>query len=227
MYLTQIALDPRHPSVRRDLASAYELHRTLRRAASDAEEERLLYRLEPGQPGGPHPTLLVQTLARPDWSFLDAGYALALRGPKPFDLALREGQPLAFRLIANPTRRAVSARDATKKTRVPLKKDTKTPNKPEHRTYFEWLLDQAHRCGFNLPHSDDGVPAVQAAPFHIVTRKGVGGDPSRMHRITLFGVRFDGVLTVTDPDRLVEAVRRGIGPAKAFGFGLLSLAPAR
>jgi CRISPR system Cascade subunit CasE len=36
-------------------------------------------------------------------------------------------------------------------------------------------------------------------------------------------VRFDGVLRVTDAARLVEAVRSGIGPAKAFGFGLLSL----
>jgi len=35
------------------------------------------------------------------------------------------------------------------------------------------------------------------------------------------------MLDVTDPVRLVEAVRDGIGPAKAFGFGLLSLAPAR
>ena len=43
--------------------------------------------------------------------------------------------------------------------------------------------------------------------------------------LPLFGVRFDGVLQVTDVGALVEAVRGGIGPAKAFGFGLLSLAP--
>ena len=43
--------------------------------------------------------------------------------------------------------------------------------------------------------------------------------------LTLFGVRFDGVLAVTDPDALTGAVRQGIGPAKGFGFGLLSLAP--
>ncbi|MEM0963873.1 MAG: type I-E CRISPR-associated protein Cas6/Cse3/CasE, partial [Bacteroidota bacterium] len=41
------------------------------------------------------------------------------------------------------------------------------------------------------------------------------------------GVRFDGELRVIDPDRLAVAVASGIGPAKAFGFGLLSLALAR
>lgn len=43
----------------------------------------------------------------------------------------------------------------------------------------------------------------------------------------LTAVQFDGVLVVTDPDKLREAVRNGIGPQKAFGFGLLSLAPLR
>jgi CRISPR system Cascade subunit CasE len=39
-------------------------------------------------------------------------------------------------------------------------------------------------------------------------------------------VRFEGILSVDDPQRLLELVRHGIGPAKAFGCGLLSLAPA-
>jgi len=39
-------------------------------------------------------------------------------------------------------------------------------------------------------------------------------------------VRYEGLLQVTDPHLLVEAVRAGIGSAKGFGFGLLSLAPA-
>ena len=40
-------------------------------------------------------------------------------------------------------------------------------------------------------------------------------------------VQFDGLLRVTDPDRLRETVRKGIGSGKGLGFGLLSLAPAR
>jgi CRISPR system Cascade subunit CasE len=38
-------------------------------------------------------------------------------------------------------------------------------------------------------------------------------------------VEFQGVLAVTDPARFHETFTRGIGPAKAFGFGLLVIAP--
>ena len=38
-------------------------------------------------------------------------------------------------------------------------------------------------------------------------------------------VDYQGVLTVTDPIRFHEAFTRGIGSAKAFGFGLLVIAP--
>ena len=36
---------------------------------------------------------------------------------------------------------------------------------------------------------------------------------------------FEGVLCVTDPAALLEAVRGGLGHAKALGCGLLSLGP--
>ena len=39
-------------------------------------------------------------------------------------------------------------------------------------------------------------------------------------------VRFDGLLAVTDPALFRNTLQTGIGSAKAFGFGLLSLAPA-
>lgn len=45
-------------------------------------------------------------------------------------------------------------------------------------------------------------------------------------RARLWSVRFDGVLTVTDSALFQEAIVRGIGPGKAFGFGLLSVARA-
>jgi CRISPR system Cascade subunit CasE len=46
-------------------------------------------------------------------------------------------------------------------------------------------------------------------------------------RITISGALFDGRLVVNDADRLRHAVGQGIGPGKAFGFGLLSLGPDR
>lgn len=39
-------------------------------------------------------------------------------------------------------------------------------------------------------------------------------------------MRYDGTAIVTDPDALAEAVLVGIGRAKSYGAGLLSLARA-
>ena len=37
---------------------------------------------------------------------------------------------------------------------------------------------------------------------------------------------FDGSLTVTDPEKLRHALSNGIGRAKGYGCGMLTLAPA-
>jgi CRISPR system Cascade subunit CasE len=39
-------------------------------------------------------------------------------------------------------------------------------------------------------------------------------------------VRFEGVLEVTDPAAFAVTVASGVGSAKGYGFGLLSVAPA-
>ena len=38
---------------------------------------------------------------------------------------------------------------------------------------------------------------------------------------------FDGVLEVNDPDIFIKSIESGIGSAKGFGFGLLSIAPVK
>jgi CRISPR system Cascade subunit CasE len=50
--------------------------------------------------------------------------------------------------------------------------------------------------------------------------------PAGGHSTTHFAVVFDGLLRVTDTDALLQTLVQGIGPGKAFGFGLLSVAPA-
>ncbi|GAB7100777.1 hypothetical protein JCM3263A_22520 [Thermobifida fusca] len=43
--------------------------------------------------------------------------------------------------------------------------------------------------------------------------------------VSLVTVTFDGRLEVTDPDALRRALISGIGRAKAYGCGLMTLAP--
>ncbi|WP_254667604.1 type I-E CRISPR-associated protein Cas6/Cse3/CasE [Streptomyces sp. SolWspMP-sol7th] len=39
-------------------------------------------------------------------------------------------------------------------------------------------------------------------------------------------IRFDGTATIADAEQLRTALVHGIGPGKAYGCGLLSIAPA-
>ena len=221
MYLSRLLLNPRSREARRDLAGRYDLHRTLTRVFPGARAGRdgpnddraldhgLLFRAEPEAPGGP--VVLAQSLDKPDWDALPAGYARRVDGPKPFCPALERGQRLRFRLEANPT--VKKKRDGKKNgARVPLVHDRVPESHPEVTAgYLDWLERKARDAGFTVEHVVD-------APFQTS-----GGRAKR--DLTLFGVRFDGVLAVTDPDVLVVAVRSGVGPAKGLGFGLLSLAP--
>jgi CRISPR system Cascade subunit CasE len=49
--------------------------------------------------------------------------------------------------------------------------------------------------------------------------------PDRDEARRLRAVRYEGTLIVTDTDDFHNTLARGIGPSKAFGFGLLSVAP--
>jgi CRISPR system Cascade subunit CasE len=46
------------------------------------------------------------------------------------------------------------------------------------------------------------------------------------HRLTITACTFDGTLEVADAQRFLSAVRAGVGRARAYGCGLLSLRPA-
>ena len=225
LYLSRLHLDARNPGARRDLVSPYEMHRTLARVfpgsradAQGVNADRqpghgLLFRAEPDAAGGP--AVLVQSLAPPDWRALPDGYVRRVDGPTAFDPQLREGQRLRFRLVANPTvkKKTGETRPGGKPrvTRVPLVHDRAPEDHPEVTAgYLDWLDRKAEAGGF-------AVDSVVDAPFQVS-----GGRAKR--DLTLFGVRFDGQLVVTDADALRQSVRGGVGPAKGFGFGLLSLA---
>jgi len=56
-------------------------------------------------------------------------------------------------------------------------------------------------------------------------KKGNDGEVGKgWHHMSFRAVCYQGVLRVADADLLRETVSKGIGPAKVFGCGLLSLA---
>ena len=84
-------------------------------------------------------------------------------------------------------------------------------------TGFAWLKARETEQGF-LVEDDKEKPTVRADGYcqHRLF-KGKGTKP-----ITFSTLDFNGILTVTDPDTFIgESLYNGIGPAKAFGCGLM------
>lgn len=69
----------------------------------------------------------------------------------------------------------------------------------------------------------DPAPRLEGRHPKLAARReaGEGVDP----RLTIATALFEGELEVTDSEAFARAFRVGIGPGKAFGCGLLSLAP--
>ena len=192
-------------------ARPYRVHQRLCMACGD--DPRLLFRLE----ATPDATIiLAQTHHEPDWGKAFSAFPVLVEEPrvKLVEWPLREGQVLSFRLHANPTRRLCHGHDQEGRprdnVRVPLYAEE------EQRA---WLARKGEGAGFRPLRVD-----VRRDPPLVET---VAHEPGTTHRLKLASTQFDGLLVVTDPERLRAALEAGIGSAKAFGYGLLSLGPPR
>ncbi len=182
-----------------------------------------LFRMDP-QPGGGF-VILVQSAAKPDWdyAFHNADYLLAAPPQvKSFDLRFAKGQHLRFRLVANPTKKIDTMKKDKRQscTKEELQKmkgrhGKRVPVRAEE--LYEWLARRAERAGFSIVKDSTTVQ-----PGYVYVNDTANDKGQRLR-----SVRYDGTLTVTDPARFQETLVRGIGPGKAFGFGLLSVAPVK
>ena len=117
-----------------------------------------------------------------------------------------------FDLYANPTKTVKKINEKGDYT-----KNGKRLTLMDEISQIEWLQRKAIRHGFVVR---DEIPLQIDKPVnHRFKRKGDKG----LH----IGVRFHGVLQVTDKAVFKKAFREGIGTAKGFGFGLLLIKPAQ
>ncbi len=215
MYLSRLILNPRSRRVQRELANPYELHRTLMRAFPEElpDGERVLFRVDVDERSG-IPTVLLQSHTRPDWAWLgDPGardYLLRAPESQSFDLTFTPGQTLAFRLRANPTKRC---KETGRRVGYYREEDQRA-----------WLERKGEQGGFRVLRV---AIAKEGNSYSWQPLEGTAeseGRRPKARQLTLHAVRFDGLLQVTDPAKLWETVRQGVGPGKGLGFGMLSLA---
>lgn len=230
MFLMRAFLNPESAAVRDDAANPEELHKTVMRAFADLQgpharkEHSILHRLDRDQGG--RLVLLVQSALRPAPSRWPMGYVadvgtdIDLAFSQPENPAIRDltkerasikaGRRFLFRLRANTTKRLsakspnVIAEQVGK--RVPLHGDD---------ARRQWLVRHAATAGFDVDLGSVRITEIPPA-------EGRAGK-----HVTVAGAVFEGVLVVGDEEKFRLALKEGIGPAKAYGFGLLSIVAAR
>ncbi len=223
MYLSFMRLNPLSAAVQRDLRDVAGMHRTIMKAYPEIVDPEVsaraffgvLYRLEFERVTG-RILLYAQSRIRPDWSQLPDGYLYPEDGmPNPAIKAvdrvyadLKTGRVLRFRLRANPTRKVDtrSSSNGVKRNgrRVPVR---------GLEEQIGWLTRKSVECGFVLLQ----VAVSASGAAELVKSYGTGR--------TFQGVLFNGRLAVQDAKLFQDALAMGIGPGKAFGFGMLSIGP--
>lgn len=245
LHLSRLLLNPRSRAVRIDLSDCNALHRTILRAfpavpataasTADAREYfEILYRVDADRRA--HLALLVQSAAPPNWSHLSPDYLEPSTAERPNPTCKRVddlygnltgGQTLLFRLRANPTKKVDTRSgpngERRNGRRVALRGEAEQQ---------EWLRRKGRQHGFEVlaTTSKPDVLDVRATePGHVTgLRRAPGsGEEGAQQRLTFGSVLFEGRLRIADVDALRDALVRGIGSGKAYGFGLLSIAPPR
>lgn len=213
MFLTRFEINAARRGAQKLLGSPQAMHAAVLSSfpPSDSEQpERVLWRVDSGTV---HHRLYMASRREPDLAHLveQAGWPTTetwmTRDYSNLLASLSEGQEWGYRLTANPTR-SVRLGEKTRSQRV------------GHVTaaqQLEWFTSRTHLWGFDTTGDEGPRAAVTKRATRTFRRKG--------QDITLVVAQFDGVLRVTDPDALRRVLTEGIGPAKAYGCGLLTLAP--
>ena len=140
---------------------------------------------------------------RPDWCPVD-GWESKIVSESFFQHASYQ-----FSLLANPTRKQVVINeDGTRKKngkRIALRK---------REDLIDWIERKAALHGFTVEFSS--LKTIPRPRQQFLKEKKSG---------THTATEFTGTLHVRDHDKFYQAATKGIGSAKAFGFGMLCLVP--
>jgi len=207
MYLSRLTLNSSRMAVLL-VSNSYRVHQRLRMACED--DPHLLFRIEENAQGVNQ--ILVQSQNEPDWKKAFDDFPVLLRPPecKPFRPQLKDGDSYRFRLLANPTvKKTVDHDGEQKKARLGLLNE---------EAQQDWLQRKIEAAGSRVLASRTLPRGFQHS------RKNPSKDENHQ---THLSVLFEGFLLVNDASLLQAVLETGIGSAKGFGFGLLSLAPVR
>lgn len=199
MYLSKIALSGSYAR------NQYQMHKGLWELFSDGPDRQrdFLFRVEQKQRGCA--ALLVQSGRQPLGVSDEKINVIATKAWKP---EFQPEQRLRFFLHANPVKKIrdeqqrKNSRGEIKSNRVPLL---------DYEEQENWLIRKLYPCAEILQIDINPIEPV----YFRKQKTGAG---------KIQPVRYQGILSVLQPDSFSALIKNGIGPAKAFGCGMFSLA---
>ena len=146
---------------------------------------------------------------KPDYGFINAKYDLNadIRSTSYDGLlrSLHNGQKYSFQFECNPTMSTKKNMYDSRGKRIPIVGENAR----------EWVVNKLGASGLT-----DIILADNHSENKYVFTKNHGE-----HQVTLRTQSYNGLITVDDEDTLKKALVNGIGPAKAYGCGMLILSP--
>lgn len=230
-YLSRIYLNPLRPGAQRLISNPQRMHAAVLGGLSrQPVGERVLWR--PEHNNEHRASLLVLTQSVPSWEHLieQAGWAASdeiQARVRPYDAVLaraERGREFRFRLRANP----VSATRSPVKPSPEQQRHLQATSRPRgvrvpHRTaahQLEWLKSRIGAWGFSLQADDSSADAVRLTERERLSFAKRGGP-----RVIIQAVTYEGRLCVEDPGLARASLLNGVGAGRAYGCGLITLAP--
>lgn len=233
MYFSKVLVNPELRKSRAMLADPHITHGMVTKAvpphmqssgdgrilwrADRGDTETALYLVTPVQPRLDH---IVEQVGWPSAPAQTTDYVRFLD-------SLRRGQEYAFKVTLNPVKA--------------IKDEQGKQHKVPHvsvKHQMQWFLERTDGWGFRIPNASNdnqesaelvevlmsdfpkNVNIVRREELRFNRRNGENGTNRVVHRVAT----FEGVLEVTDPEQLRHSLSHGMGRAKAYGCGLMTLA---
>ncbi len=221
MYLTCVDLDLARRQTFETVASPYKTHAAIegsfsQEAVREDGDCRILWRLDDGGAAdcarlyivSPEPPLASELSARFETELV----GVRTKDYRTFVSRIEEGGCWRFRLKANPVRRVLVDKGRRPHSGI-------VGSVQGHVTVsqqLDWLASRTEVHGFVL--LNDASDVVVSHRSREVFRRGE-------KNVTLSTAQFDGILRVEDAARFRQTLGFGIGRAKGFGCGLMTIVP--
>lgn len=195
MYLIKVEVDRREAAPL--LADCQKMHRFITALfGTDRKSSQLLYRTNLIRD-----RLNIYIYAQRPVQNLAGRYEILQREITSWLEAMEEGQTWSFDLIAAPSKKV--AAEGRKNSQRRILRD------PEERQ--EWLSRKAEQSGFAV------LQVTEQEQLH-VSGKHRPDNGGEMHHDAF---HYQGILRITDAEAFRRAICSGIGPGKAYGFGMM------